>query len=471
MKAVLPGRLFPERQITANNILVDSMLIEAITQSEADLESDVEDILQTVEIPDADSTATAAAHVPTDSATEQNLPVNPTISTEGYVHLSRFYAKLNRIETTGSGKVRVAYFGDSMNDGDLIVQDVRDYFQNKFGGKGVGFVGMTSLSAGARYSVGHQYSKNWKIQSFVTTKRPATPFGIDGQVTFVKDSTNSYWVKYQARNTANTSRLYNATLFYGQADNDKASVTVKVNEEESEKALNPSQLLNTIKLTDTNYQTLQVSFSEADSIPFYGFNFDDGKGVHVDNFSLRGNSGLPLSTLNSRLMNRFDVLLGGYDLIVLHYGANVLSQDVESYGWYEKGMTRVVENLRHCFPNADVLIISTADKATKIEDEMKTDPAVPLLLSAQRRYAGKTGSGFVNLYSLMGGEGSMVEWVDNELAGKDYTHFNASGSKRISRFIYDEIDRGYQKFKLNMPQEEENNQILEEDETNIIGTE
>ena len=64
-------------------------------------------------------------------------------------------------------------------------------------------------------------------------------------------------------------------------------------------------------------------------------NFDDGKGVHVDNFSSRGNSGLPLSNLNKDLMNAFQQKLG-YDLIILQFGTNVLNYGSLNYGWYEK---------------------------------------------------------------------------------------------------------------------------------------
>src|SRR5690606_15161954 len=122
------------------------------------------------------------------------------------------------------------------------------------------------------------------------------------------------------------------------------------------------------------------------SVPFYGFNFDNGKGVHVDNFSNRGNSGLPISLFNTRVMKAFNEKLG-YDLIVLHYGTNVLNYGSYNYTWYEKRMGIVVNHLRECFPGVDILVISTADKATKYDMEMKTDSAVVPLTLAQKRYA------------------------------------------------------------------------------------
>lgn len=445
-KNVLPSRLFPEKVVANENILMDSMAL--IAQSDTiDLETALDTLnVDTLKIVTSDST-----RVGTKDSIQITMNVDanfdPSLSAEGYQNLQRFYAKLEALENDKSRKVRIGYFGDSMNDGDFIVQDVRSLFQDTYGGQGVGFVSITSLSAGARGSVSHQYSKKWQTQSFVKVKKPLAPFGIDGQVFFANDTVDSHWVKYRAQGQRHSTMLNRPTLFYGHSSNNGGYISVKAGKDSVyTKELNPTRLLNTLTVTTQSVRSLQVDFQEADSIPIYGFNFDNGVGVHVDNFSIRGNSGLPLSILNPSLMNAFDNIFN-YDLIVLHYGANVLGYGSTNYGWYDKNMTTVVNNLRKCFPNADFLIISTADKATKIDGEMQTDPAVLPLAKAQKSYARKTNSGYINLYSLMGGEGSMITWVDDGLAGKDYTHFNASGSRKVAKLIYDEILKGYNKYK------------------------
>lgn len=90
----------------------------------------------------------------------RNFPEESMDSYKGYQYLIPFYERLYQLETNQNGKVRIAYFGDSMTDGDMIVQDVRAAFQNNFGGKGVGFVSITSESAASRGSVLHQFSEN-----------------------------------------------------------------------------------------------------------------------------------------------------------------------------------------------------------------------------------------------------------------------------------------------------------------------
>ena len=144
-------------------------------------------------------------------------------------------------------------------------------------------------------------------------------------------------------------------------------------------------------------------------------------------------------------MNRFDSALGGYDLIVLHFGANVLNYGSLDYSFYKKGMTKVVNQIRACFPNASVLIISTADKSSKIDGVMRTNRAVVPLAKSQEAFARDTKCGFINLYELMGGEGSMKEWVEAtpSLASKDYTHFNAKGAKKVAHLLYNKLMEEY----------------------------
>jgi lysophospholipase L1-like esterase len=80
---------------------------------------------------------------------------------------------------------------------------------------------------------------------------------------------------------------------------------------------------------------------------------------------------------------------------------------------------------------------------------MKTDSAVVPLTRAQKKYAVSTNAAYINLYTLMGGDGSMVKWVEEvpAMANKDYTHFNFRGAKKISDLIYHQINEGYEQYK------------------------
>ncbi|MCU0351561.1 MAG: hypothetical protein MUF43_12165, partial [Flavobacterium sp.] len=381
-KSVLPKKIFSETTTSSKNVVVDSLLLDAINDTDELVTND------TIANEKIRFTKVDGIQFPTETFEDF----------KGFQYLVPFYEKLAQLETEQKGKVRIAYFGDSMTDGDMIVQDFRTLFQQKFGGKGVGFVNITSESAASRSSLVHEFSPNWKTQSYLKIKSPSHPFGVNGHVFYANDTTSSAWVKFKANKIRFATELNQPTLFYGRATNPNGKLEIIVGNDTISKKLNPNQKLNVLKIVDANPVAMKV------------FNFDDGKGVHVDNFSSRGNSGLPLSTFNVDLMHNFQEQLG-YDLIILHYGTNVLNYGSLNYSWYEKRMKKTVEHLKTCFPGVTILVVSTADKATKYDLEMKTDSAVVPLTTSQKRYAIASESGFVNLYTLMGGDGSMIQWV------------------------------------------------------------
>lgn len=434
LKEVMPSKIFPETAST-KNVLVDSLLLDAfesekMTENQAQVDSLAS---QPIEFSAVDGIV---------------FPKETFQDYKGYQFLIPFYEQLYQLENNPTNNVRIAYFGDSMTDGDMIVQDIRASFQQQFGGKGVGFVPVTSESAASRGSIIHEFSKNWKSQSYLNVKNPIRPFGVSGRVCFANDTTESTWVKFKAGKAKFGNVLHKPTLFYGSTSNSEASVLCQIGKDTIRKKLVSNQLLNTLALSSNDVKSLKVDFKNSGFLPVYGFNFDDGQGVHVDNFSQRGNSGLPITKFNIDLMKAFHQKLN-YDLIVLHYGTNVLNYGSKNYNWYERSMTKVVNKLRECFPNTAILIVSTADKATKYETEMKTDSAVVSLTKSQKHYALKNQCGFVNLFTLMGGDGTMVKWVEEEpaMANKDYTHFNFRGSKKVAQMLYDHLNKGYNQYK------------------------
>ncbi len=438
-KGNLPKKIFSEEKTDLTNVVIDSLLLEAFekqklaeTENSTKLSKTDEDKYEDVFI-----------------VTEEDLFSDENeISFKGMAFLDYFFSKLYQVETDEKGRARIAYYGDSMTDGDMIVQDLRKNYQDKYGGSGVGFIQITSESAGSRGSVIHKFSSNWQIQSYMNVKRPLRPFGVSGQVFFQKDSIKPTWVSYQASKLKNLTSLNTPTLYFGRSNNKHAKALITIGSDTITKKLEATTLLNKLKISNTNINQVKIQLVAADSIPFYGIDVSSANGVQVDNFSTRGNSGLPLSLLNVGLMQQFQKDLD-YSLIILHYGTNVLNYGSYNYGWYTKQMSRVVAHLRQCFPKASILVISTADKSSKYDLTMQTDSAVNPLVKAQRKYAMESKAGFFNLYEAMGGKNSMVKWVEEmpARANKDYTHFNFRGAQAISKMIYNQLEEGYVTYK------------------------
>ncbi len=486
----LPERLFSEKA-TGTAIIMDSLMLEAmntpqVAQNEKPDRDSLHISIQTSEnktLPELNQPKTEViTRLPSEFLSVYDYDFNKELEVDslglrmiplsrkqkkytGYNHLNSFFEKLNALEQDSISNVRIAYYGDSMIDGDLIVQDLRSALQGKFGGRGVGLVPMQSESARSRYSVKHKTTGNWNDISFMKTRSDSLDFGVSGAVFNAVDSTST--VSFKASGIKHSYRLYSPRLYYGKG-NDSAFVYVR-NEIDSvtrSLPLNSSGKLNKIILDPDAIKSLDVKFKNAEAVPLYAVDFFDGQGITIDGFSHRGNSGMPLSLLKKDLMLQFQNELD-YDLIVLQFGANVLSTSTSQFNWYSRRMERVIQHLNELFPDTPVLVMGTLDKGTKIEEEVKTDSTVVRLLSAQQRYAAKTNSAFMNLFDLMGGVHSMTAWRDHKLANADYTHLSPKGSRKMGRLIYDELMKGYAAFAKVEDEDEVESEIKTENQNQI----
>lgn len=458
IKPHLPQKLFTT-ETKIKEIAVDSLLLRAIEENE---EAETDTIVPPTktktpkELPDLPSLGDIdlisfadfdLEHFSRPDSTSLPAAV-PLDSYTGVEYLDGFFKKLDSLKSEGTGEVRIAYYGDSMIEADLIVQKFRELLQTRYGGRGVGFVPMADVSSRARYSVKHRH-QGWTTKTFMRDGK-SLPYGINGGLYMITDTTAS--VNFRRGGIRHTYRLYGPRVFYGTSGSSDTLVVETSSDSLSRKRLLPANnLLNTLKLDRDNPKDFELKFmteisGDSLGIPYYGVDFSDGTGIHVDNFAMRGNSGLPLSHLSPGIMNAFQKKLG-YDLIILQFGANVLSTKAKSFNWYSRRMTRVVSHLNTCFPDVPILVIGTADKSLKIEGRMRTDSTVVKLLHAQQKFAAQTRSGFISLFHLMGGINSMPRWAEHspKMAVGDYTHFSPRGAQIIGRRLFNELERYHPK--------------------------
>lgn len=343
--------------------------------------------------------------------------------------LKHFVLALDELKAKKRKKVRIAYFGDSMIEGDLITEDLRDSLQYLFGGEGVGFVPVTSVVAGFRTTITHTFSKDWKDYSYKQLPPANLYLGISGH-TFVPGEGS--WIKYQSVKKRGLDRFAEVSVFYGPVNSGNIYVNNKPY------ALSGDRVVNKLSLQLDSAKQVTIKWGGGSVAPFYGVCFEGDSGVYVDNYSFRGISGLELGKLSRQLLQQMQSE-HPYDLVVLHYGANVLwKPELTDYKWYGTPMNKVLDALRNDLPNASFLVISTADKSYKKSGTYVTAPGVMALVKEQHDLARTHGTAYWNLFAAMGGENSMTRWVEGSpvLANKDYTHFNRKGAARVGALLY-----------------------------------
>lgn len=348
--------------------------------------------------------------------------------------LPELMAKLQRLKKGENVKIRIAYFGDSMIEGDLLTQTLRKLLQQEYGGNGVGYLPISSNVAGFRQTATTSAS-GWEDTSFKT--KGATNMYLSGHY-FTGNGTGSYTDNTLKTDTIGTP--IQKSLLYGKGNGSVVANGVDISLD-GNATVNRQVLLN-----DTSHQ-LKLNNS-SNSTPIYGVSFESQKGIFVDNFSFRGITGVELNKLDENFLKSIQEA-NHYDLIVFQYGVNLLFRPNDTdYSYYSKLMKPVLAKFKSSFPDADFLMISSADRAFRYDGVYKTAKGLPNLLETQAQLALDNGFAFYNQFESMGGTNSIVKWANETppLANKDYVHPNGKGADILAEKIYHAMQRDYQKY-------------------------
>lgn len=355
-----------------------------------------------------------------------------------------FYAALDRLNSM-KRPVRIAVFGDSFIEADIFTGDLRSMLQTQYGGCGVGFIPITSAINGYRPTVRHSFG-GWG--SYLVTDSiyfDKSKQGISSGY-FISSPGAYVEIRGQKKYAQHLDTCQISTLYYTAIG--EVNVVSSVNggsvlehHSESAGALCVFQVEGAIG-------RVRWTVQKADSALFYGVAMDGRSGISVDNFSLRGSSGLSLRGIPERILRQFNEKRP-YDLIILQYGLNVASERGKKYDSYKKGMLSTIEYLKAVFPQAGILLLSISDRDYRTEEgELRTMPGVKNLVRYQQAIAAESHIAFWNMYQAMGGEGSMAKLVHAKpsMANYDYTHINFRGGAHFAGLLYETLIYGKEQY-------------------------
>ena len=358
--------------------------------------------------------------------------------------MQSFFEKLGMIDRSDR-PVRIAVFGDSFIEADIFTADLRDMLQSRFGGCGAGFVPITSLTNGYRPTIRQTFA-GWSshastdstyfdrskqgISGHYFIPRPGAYLELKGQTSYAShlDTCEVSSLYFLSQGTVEIRSLVNGSLsetYTPGGGGDWRSVK-----------------------SEARIGKVRWEIMQADSALFYGASMDGRKGISVDNFSMRGSSGLNLRSIPQKTLARFNDLRP-YDLIILQYGLNVATERGKNYDTYKSGMLKVIAHLKTCFPQASILILGVGDRDYRTDTgDLKTMPGVKNLIRYQQALAAEAHVAFWNLFEAMGGEGSMARLVHAKpsLANYDYTHINFRGGKHLAGLLYETLVYGKEQY-------------------------
>ena len=361
--------------------------------------------------------------------------------------MTPFYRALDGLAASPQRPVRIAYLGDSFIEADILTADLRAMLQQHYGGCGVGFVPITSATNEFRPTVRHAF-KGW--ESHLATD--STGFdrslqGLAGQY-FLPSAGAYVELRGQRDYASRLDTCHRATIYFRVRDGGRLTLSAQVNHGQAvSRTFRPSDSLQQM-VVEGAIGSVRWTVLEADSTLFYGAAMDGDGGIVLDNFSLRGTTGLSLRRIPMEALRQFNALRP-YDLIVLQYGLNVAHEEVSNYAYYATGMRPVLDSLKLAFPQAGILVVGVGDRDDKDEDgRLRTMPCIRQLVRYQQRMAADNGVAFWNLYEAMGGEASMAKLMEANppMANLDYTHINFRGGEHLAGLLYDVLVYGKQQY-------------------------
>lgn len=347
--------------------------------------------------------------------------------------LSRFFAAIDSISKGRT--VRVAWYGDSFVEGDILIGDLRDSLQTKWGGAGVGFVPITSEVAQFKRTLKHNF-RGWTAYSVIKKAENRPALGLSGYTYRPEPEAK---IHYEGANYFTHTQRWNQVRFFYTAETARKFVWQAGGETPHEESLPvKSDRLGTWKWKGNEWGTnaFAIRFPETNGLLAYGVTLESGPGIYFDNFSIRGNSGGSLKFLDPAFIHQFDAVQQ-YDLIVIQVGLNAVTNSLNNIRWYEAELDRTFKHLKNCFPGKPILVVSVGDRGGKVGTEILTMRGVPAIVKMQRSLARKHGLLFYDLFWGMGGPNTMFRFAHQRprLANTDYTHLTHEGGKVVGTMM------------------------------------
>lgn len=345
--------------------------------------------------------------------------------------------------------LRIIFYGDSQIEGDRITSYIRKSLRKKYGGTGPGLL-LPLMPVMYTKSVFVRSSSNWKRYNYLSVKngdynkKSLGPFMTICRFLppGVSRKDEKAFVRIVPSQLADsTAGLFdNLRIFYR---NSRGTVKVRVKADDKvifSDSLKSGDSMHELRCGLGRPAEVRIEFEGRVSPDICGISIESEKGVIVDNIPQRGSAGLEFTMVDSAdLHDSFRFL--NPDLIILHYGLNIVRNVRKEYGFYERGFNRQLERLKVISPGTRLLVISLTDMGFASGDTIKSFPNIASIRNAQEEAAKKAGSGFWDSRQAMGGENSIVKWSKTKppLAQNDLVHLTNSGSDSLAALLVKDI--------------------------------
>ena len=359
------------------------------------------------------------------------------------------------METAGrqNRTVRVVHYGDSQIELDRISQDLREALQGRFGGQGTGlFPALSNVpSASISKSANGAFTQYTMYGDSTTVRAGHNRYGMLAQVVQLTGGGTISLRGSKNKNAREGVKTFSSvSLLYGRASQ---GFDVKVVSDTLKPAPvrtvgeSGATLLTWTFPRPVEKATLRIS----GSAEIYAVGADGSSGVAVDNIPLRGCSGTIFHRISKPLMTDCFALTDTR-LIILQFGGNYMpvARNTKVIEQYQEQIAREIQYFHEVAPQAKILFIGPSDMGKSVKGRIVTWPNLPTLVDSLKSTALANDAAYWDLFRMMGGENSMVQWVKHRpaYAGPDYIHFTSEGARKVGDALSQSILTCYNFYQL-----------------------
>ena len=335
--------------------------------------------------------------------------------------------------------VRVAHYGDSQIEMDRISSELREALQKRFGGSGTGmFPALSNVpSASIQKSASGAFVQYTMYGDSTTMRAGHNRYGVMAQVVQMSGGgTISLRAARQKTTKEHVRSFSSVSILYGRASSGFKATAVSdtLKPEPTVTTRGGATLMRWQFPRPVQKATLRLS----GTAEIYGVTADGPSGVAVDNIPLRGCSGTIFTRINQELVaSSYD--LDDTRLIILQFGGNFMpvAGSSKSISNYMGRITAQIKYFQEAAPDARILFIGPSDMGKSMGGRIVTWPRLPEMVDSLKATCLRNGVAYWDLYRMMGGENSMVQWVKHvpSYAGPDYIHFTPAGAAVVGETL------------------------------------
>lgn len=355
-------------------------------------------------------------------------------------HMENFYEKMDRLFERGEGKINIVQFGGSHVQADIHTGELRTRLQTFYPGvKGSrGFL-FPFKAAGTNnpYNYTVQYQGTWKACRNVQS----TPcdLGVAGISITTSDSVSGFTVfsdtRYAEPYDFNRFRIYYNTenpAFDIHFSDPEAVRFMWTNKKAGYSEFMLKKYVDTLRVRITRSPLCTGDFT------LYGFQlFNDDPGFVFHSIGVNG-AAVPSFLKCVYFVRQLRELEP--DLVIFSIGVNDAHGSNFSPAAFEANYEKLIAMVREAAPNTSILFITNNDTYFR---RKYVNPNAGPVRDVMNKLANKYGYAVWDLFSIMGGYGSMATWDKNGLAASDRIHFTRAGYTLIGDMMFDAMLKGY----------------------------